>query len=643
MSDTPILDTIRSPEDVRALTSSQLNRLAEEIRTELTTVVADTGGHLASNLGVVELTLALHRVYDFSKDRLIFDVGHQCYVNKLITGRREKFSALRQRDGITGFPCPAESEYDPFYVGHASTGVSTALGMATGFRLAGEKHRVVTVVGDASIVGGMSFEGLNNAGHAGEDVLIVLNENNMAIAETVGAFSTFLTEFRSAPGTRRARAELQSLLKSIPLVGSALDAFQERALNVIKNQGGPVNVFSALGFRYFGPLDGHDLGLLERELHNLKQIKGPVLLHVVTTKGKGADFAAAAPETFHSPAPFEIKSKTEAILRKSGIPSWSAVFTEQLIACAREDERIVTLTAAMPAGTGTDKFKAVFPGRFFDVGICEQHAVTFAAGLARAGMKPVVAIYSTFLQRAFDQIIHDVALQPDLPIIFAIDRAGFVGADGRMHHGLFDIAYLRSIPGLTLMAPRDAEDLRQMLTLAFTLPGPVAIRYPRGNPVESGCANERAVLQLGKSERLREGKDGTVFAYGRMVVPALRAAVVAAEKGVSLTVINGRFAKPLDREALRQAAKTTPILISVEDHFVTGGFGSAISEVLHEENITTPLLRLGVPDRFIDQGTVDQLDQEVGLDIASLTVAFVQAAKSPEAVKLAMLAGKIKS
>ncbi len=627
----PLLTGISGPADLRRLSPAELTALAAELRAYLTGVVSRNGGHLASNLGVIELTIALHRAYDFTRDRLVFDVGHQCYPHKLLTGRLERFGALRQLGGLSGFPQPAESVCDPFVVGHASTSISSALGLATAYRLRGEDRRVVALVGDGAIGGGLCFEALNHAGHVKEDLLVVLNDNDMAIAETVGAFAAYLTDIRARPLTQTLRQDIQKALRRIPLLGAPLDWLQEQVLEGIKGLIDASHIFSAMGFRYFGPLDGHDLGLLERELSQLRQTPGPKLLHVVTRKGEGFSAAQADPEKYHSAAPFEIKLNGEVVNRSPAERTYTEIFADALVELGEQDSRVVAITAAMPAGAGSKRFAARFPDRCMDVGIAEAHGVTFAAGLARAGLKPVVAIYSTFLQRAYDQIMHDVALQPGLNVVFALDRAGLVGEDGPTHHGAFDIAYLRHLPGLTLLAPRDGEELRRMLAFALTLEGPAAIRYPRGVAADL-CALPRAPLAWGRAELLRAGNDGTVFAYGRMVAPALAAAEkLAAADGAQLAVYNARFAKPLDEAALDEALARSPLVVTVEDHALAGGFGSAVGEVLARQERLYRLVNLGLPDRFIELGSPAQLDARLGLDPAGLQAAFQRALRSDHA------------
>lgn len=618
---TPILDRTDSPAALRRLAPDEVRILAQEIRASLTDIISTNGGHLASNLGVVELTLALHRVFDFARDRLLFDVGHQCYTHKLITGRRAAFPTLRQRGGVTGFPNPRESVYDPFLCGHASTSISTAVGYATAFRIQNLPHQAVAVVGDGAIGGGMCFEALNHAGHTGENVLVILNDNEMAIAKTVGAFSREMTAFRSNPATHRVHDEIHGILQGIPLIGHSLDWLQERLLDALKNHTGLAAVFSAMGFHYFGPIDGHDLEGLERELHLLHDYHGPRLLHVATRKGHGFAAAAADPETFHSAVPFSIRGKGDVIPRTAPGPTYSDILTDALLAEAEADPRVLGITAAMPAGTGIKRMTERFPERLIDVGIAEAHAITYAAALARQGMKPVLAIYSTFLQRGYDQLFHDVLIQPDLPFVVCLDRAGLVGADGPTHHGVFDIAFLRHLPGITLMAPRDGEELAAMLHFALELGTPVAIRYPRGGPPDNTLPTTRTPLALGVGEELRSGTDGVVFAYGRMVAPALRAAMALEAEGISLGVVNARFAKPLDGERIAAAAQTG-LILTVEDHALAGGFGGAVGEVVLDAGHACRVARIGIPDAYVEAGSSGELDRMLGLDPDGLQARF---------------------
>ena len=621
-----LLSTINSPADLRALSVPQLNALAEEIRARMIEVVSTNGGHLASSLGVVELTLALHRVFDFSRDYLVLDVGHQCYPHKLITGRRESFSTLRQHGGLSGFPNFLESPYDLFISGHSSTSISAAAGLAAAAKLRGEKRQAVALIGDGAMTGGMCFEAMNHAGNSGLDLLVVLNDNEMAISKTVGAFSQSLEEFRSRPKTTAARNLLRRLVRGIPLLGGPLSRMQEHFFNILKNHHGAASVFEALGFRYFGPFDGHDIAGMLNEFSNLKQLSGPRIVHLITEKGRGMAAAAADPETFHSAAPFSMPSVGKITLHAVGRQTYTQVFADTLVRIAAADDKVVGVTAAMVTGTGMKRFAEKFPERFYDVGIAEEHAVTFAAGLAKAGFVPVVAIYSTFLQRAYDQVFHDLALQRDLPVVLAVDRAGLVGSDGQTHHGVFDISYLRHLPGLVLLAPRDAVELREMLKFAVALRRTVAIRYPRGGvPEEDALPPGRTPLALGKAEKLRDGSDGAILAYGRMVAPVYAAAVrLENSYGKKFAVWNARFCKPLDAEMLADAARAGKI-VTVENNALAGGFGSAVAEKLSDLRINCPLQRLGIPDEFVGAGTVAELDAELGLDVDGIVRACLEA------------------
>lgn len=633
MPDTPLLDSIDSPADLVGLSVADLTRLAAEIRSLIIRTVGKNGGHLASNLGAVELTLALHRVFNFRRDRLYFDVGHQSYPHKIITGRRTTFHTLRQKGGISGFPNPAESEYDAAIVGHASTSISSAVGFAEAVRGEMPRRQAVALIGDGSIGGGMSFEALNHAGQCGSDVLVILNDNDMAIAETTGALSAYLTDLRTRPTTRSLRQSLTDLLSSAPLVGGSLKKAQEYFLTSVKGLTEATHIFSALGFKYFGPLDGHNTELLETELARIKDIPGPRLLHVATEKGRGYAAAEADPENYHSAAPFEVQSSREhASMHKR--KSYTNVFAESLIAVADNDPAVVAITAAMPAGTGIRKFGEAHPGRFYDVGICEAHAAAFAASLANSGKKPVLALYSTFLQRSYDQIIHDVAVQPDVKLLLAIDRAGLVGSDGPTHHGVFDIAFLRHIPGLVLMAPRDGAELRTMLEFGLSLDHTAAVRYPRGTTPDSdelvmkaGWPESREPLELGKAELLRPGADGVIVAYGRMVFTAWQSAELLAKKGLQVAVVNARFAKPLDTGFYCQLAADYPWMVTVEDHVLPGGFGSAVLEALSDGGCTAKILRLGLPDAFICHAEVEDLDHKLGLDPESVALGVYRFAK----------------
>ncbi|GHV22723.1 1-deoxy-D-xylulose-5-phosphate synthase 1 [Planctomycetales bacterium] len=606
------------PADLTRLTPSALAALAAELRALMIEVVGKNGGHLASSLGVVELTLALHRVFDFRRDALMFDVGHQCYAHKILTGRRDRFSTLRQMGGLSGFPNAAESPYDYFTSGHASASVAAAAGWAAAAKIRGEARQAVAVIGDGSLGGGLAFEAMNHAGQAGLDLLVVLNDNEMSIGKTVGAFAAYLEQIRARPDATRLRQLLRRFLRGVPLVGNALVRAQEHLLNLVKNPAGAF--FQAMNFRYFGPFDGHDIPQLLATLTKLKNLSGPRLLHVITEKGRGFSAAAADPESFHSAAPFATALPAAKITLAPTSTTYTDIFGATLCAMAAKNPRLVAITAAMTAGAGLKNFAAKFPDRFYDVGIAESYAVTLAAGLARGGMLPVVGIYSTFLQRAYDQIFHDVLLQKNLPLILAIDRAGLVGNDGPTHHGAFDLSYLRHFPDIVLLAPRDGDELATMLQWAANSGKTCAIRYPRGAAERGILPFATAPLTLGRGEKLRDDNgrgDGALVAYGRLVAPAFAAAEKLAERGKNFAVYNARFAKPLDEEMLRAAAATGRIL-TLEDNAAAGGFGSAVAEFLATRNLACRLQILGIPDRFIEGATVAQLDRQLGFDVAGI-------------------------
>jgi 1-deoxy-D-xylulose-5-phosphate synthase len=551
-------------------------------------------------LGAVELTLALHYVFDAPRDVIIWDVGHQAYAHKLITGRRERFHTIRQHEGISGFPKRSESPYDAFGVGHASTSISAALGFAAGKFMKGDENRVVAVIGDGSMTGGMAFEGLNQAGHLERDLIVVLNDNEMSIAPNVGALSSFLSRKRTSKFGVRVRKEVASVLSSIPGVGDDILQLARRGEDSLMSFFTPGMLFEALKFEYIGPIKGHRLDRLIEAFTNAKNIGGPVLVHALTTKGKGYKPAECDPSKFHGLGKFEVSSGEP--LKKPGAPSYTKIFGQTLVRLAEDDHRVVAITAAMPEGTGLSQFAALYPERFFDVGICEQHAVTFAAGLALEGFKPVAAIYSTFLQRAFDQVIHDVCLQ-NLPVTFVMDRGGLVGEDGPTHHGVFDLSYLRQIPNMVLMAPADENELQRMLKTALEHDGPIALRYPRGSAEGVAMDSEIRTLPIGKGELIREGNDLAILAIGNRVTPALEAARVLEKEGVQAAVVNCRFVKPLDRNLIYQLARQTNRLLTVEENALQGGFGSAVLELLAEEGHTdVRVVRLGIGDHFIEHG-----------------------------------------
>ncbi|HUW64323.1 MAG TPA: 1-deoxy-D-xylulose-5-phosphate synthase [Spirochaetia bacterium] len=604
------LDTINSPDDLKRLGWPQLDQLAAEIREELVDTVSTTGGHLAPNLGVVELTLALHMVFDAPRDRIVWDVGHQSYVHKLVTGRGGEFKKLRRYGGLSGFPCPAESQHDHFTVGHASTSISTALGLALARDLSQEKHAVVAVIGDGAMTGGLAFEALNHAGNLRSNLIVVLNDNEMSISRNVGALSGYLGRLRTDPKYTHGKDELEVLLKRIPAIGPAVLRVADRLKDSLKYLVVPGMFFEELGFLYLGPVDGHNLPSVAEVLRRAKGLSGPVLVHVLTRKGRGYPPAEKDPDKFHGPGPFD--RETGVFKAAAAPPTYTAVFGRTLVELAASDPRIVAITAAMPTGTGLNEFARAYPDRFFDVGIAEAHAVTMAAGLARGGARPVVAVYSTFLQRAFDSVMHDVCLNR-LPVVLCVDRAGIVGEDGPTHHGLFELSYLRALPGLTIMAPADENELRQMLKTALSLDGPAVIRYPRG--AGRGAAMEEApkVLEVGRARLLQKGKDLTMVALGTMLWPALEAAALLAEDGITADVINARFVKPLDRETILARAVATGCLVTVEEHVLAGGFGSAVLEAVKDRQLNVKVLRLGIGDQFVEHGSQAVLREKYGL------------------------------
>ncbi len=612
MTDTPLLDSIHDPSDLRSLDYGQLSRLAEEIRRIIVETTSRCGGHLASNLGVVELTLALHRVFESPHDRIVWDVGHQTYAHKLITGRREAFRRLRMRGGCSGFPRREESPHDVMDAGHASTAISYALGLAVARDLAGEDFNVVAVIGDGALTGGLAFEALNQVGALQKKLIIVLNDNGMSISRNVGAISTYLTQLRLSPKYARFKGGVKEVIESVPIVGAPTDrlihSFKERLKNFLI----PEFIFEELGIKYVGVVDGHDIQALEKDLELAKQVEGPVLIHVITRKGKGFPPAERDPDLFHGVGPFE--PQTGKLKSEGGGPSFTETFGRVMCDMARKEPRLVAITAAMKLGTGLDDFSTLYPSRFFDVGIAEQHAVTLAAGLALGGYRPVVSIYSTFLQRAFDQLAQEICLQ-NLPVILALDRSGLVGDDGPTHHGAFDLSYLRLLPNMTVMAPADQEELRDMLWAALEFEGPVAIRYPRGKGSSEWVGPDPRPVERGKSLVVRGGGgDLSLLAVGRMVGVACEAAEILAGRGIQAEVINARFVKPVDREVVLERARRARLLVTLEENVLQGGFGEAVAAVLQEGGCNTRLLRVGLPDRYVEHGKVDELFQTLGMD-----------------------------
>lgn len=610
-----LLDTIRLPEDIRKLPIKELYHLATEIRAEILDTVSKNGGHLASNLGVVELTLALHYVFDSPRDKFIWDVGHQCYTHKILTGRKEAFCGLRRFGGVLGFPCREESEHDVYNTGHASTALSAALGMAVARDKKHEDWNVVAFVGDGSLTGGAALEALNQIGHLREKLIIVLNFNEMSISPSVGAISKYLSYLVSGQHYLKIKDQAKSLLKGLPKIGWPLIKAGRGVEELIKKTFFPGLFFEELGIRYIGPVHGHSLGSLIEKFELAKKYDGPIMIHCVTQKGRGYAPAQSNPELFHGAGPFDIA--TGEPLNHEAVASFSSVFGEAVLEAGKKDAKVLAITAAMTEGTGLHKFAEKYPERFFDVGIAEQHAVIFAAGLAIGGFKPVVAIYSTFLQRAYDQVYHDVCLQ-DLPVVFALDRAGIVPDDGPTHQGINDIAFLRHMPNIVLMAPRDENELQHMLSSAFTYGHPVAIRFPKGEVTGVAMDAGFKAVPLGKSEMLKDGPD-LLLAYGRMVYPALEAARTLESEGLPLAVVDAKFAKPLDEEAILRFAKSGRTIITVEEGVVAGGFGSEVREFLDRKGLSDIRFKsIGLPREIYPVGKANQIRKMLRLDPAGL-------------------------
>ncbi|MFA5068695.1 MAG: 1-deoxy-D-xylulose-5-phosphate synthase [Candidatus Omnitrophota bacterium] len=605
-----ILDLIQYPKDLKALSMDELTQLAGEIRAFMIDTVSKTGGHLAPSLGAVDLILALHYCLNAPRDKIVFDVGHQAYAHKIITGRKEKFHTLRQKSGISGFPNADESDYDMFTVGHGSTSISTALGLccARDIRSSGEK--IVAVIGDGSLGGGMAFEGLNHAGQLKKDIAIILNDNEFSISPSVGAFSRYLNRVITNPVYNRIRSDVERLIRRVPRLGFRLTGAAKRLEEGLKNLLVPGMIFEEMGIRYFGPVDGHNIKAMVEVINNVLPLKEPRMIHVITKKGKGFKLAESSPAKYHGIVPFDTEDGTS--LARSG-DSFTRGFGDKLVELASGDNRITAITAAMTEGTGLDRFEKMFPGRFFNVGMAEGHAVGFAAGLAKKGLIPVVAVYSTFMQRAYDQIIHDVALQ-NLHVVFCLDRSGVVGEDGATHHGVFDISYLRHIPNIVLMAPKDIPELELMLEYAVGYKGPIAIRYPRGGLLVKGDGiNPAQGIEYAKAEVMRTGNDLIIFAVGDMTLPSMDAARTLDREDISVGVVNLRFVKPLDSDTILRSVKRSGRALVVEDNALMAGAGSAILELLSDNNITADVRRLGVPDYFITHDKRQSLLEGMGL------------------------------
>lgn len=626
---TGLLNKIDSPKDIKKLNYDALKELAQEIRDYMIEVISKNGGHLAPNLGVVELTLALHKVFNCPKDKIIWDVGHQSYIHKIITGRREAFKTLRQYNGLSGFPKIQESEYDAFGTGHSSTSISAALGMAIARDLKGEDNEVIAVIGDGSMTGGMAYEALNNAGDLQKKLIIILNDNEMSIAKNVGAMSDYLYQLRTAKTYTRIKKDLEGWLKH--------KNYGENIINIVRRVKGsvkyllvPGSVFEHLGFKYYGPVDGHDLEHLVEVLEVAKATPGPVIIHVITKKGKGYEPAEKSPNKFHGTGPFDIATGKK--ITKPGAPvTYTEVFGKTLVDIAKDDKKIVAITAAMPDGTGLNYFADACPDRFFDVGIAEQHAVTAAAGMAAAGLHPVVAVYSTFMQRAFDSVLHDICMQ-NLPVVLGLDRAGLVGDDGYTHHGVFDYSYLRLMPQMTIMAPKDENELRHMLATAVNFNGPIALRYPRGSGLGVEITEPLHTLPIGKAEEIKTGSDVCLWAVGSMVDEAVKAAEALAEQGISAGVVNMRFVKPLDTELLVKTALQCKNIVTLEEGTVEGGAGSAVLEELNDNGLVgkVKVLNLGIPDKYIPHGDKKLLLRDIGLAHDSIVKRIAEFLKDGE-------------
>ena len=630
------LDRISSPSDLKKLSSKQLPELAAEIREMIVDVVSRSGGHLASSLGAVELAIAIHYVFDTPDDKVIWDVGHQAYAHKIITGRSKQFKNLRKHDGLSGFTKRSESPYDTFTTGHSSTSISAALGIACANQLNHKQSKVVAVIGDGSMTAGLAYEALNQAGDLHKDLIVILNDNDMSIAPNVGAISSLLSRTFSGRRLQAWRKEFGEFLKSLPKIGDNIYHWAKRSEESFKTFITPGMLFEAFNFDYFGPINGHNLNHLVSILNNIKKLHDPVLLHVTTKKGKGYAQAEENPVYFHGVGCFDIKTGNSTAPECPG-QTYTQIFGDAMDRLAEQDDRIVAVTAAMPEGTGLAKFADRFPDRFFDVGIAEQHGVTFAAGLATEGFRPVVAIYSTFLQRGYDQIIHDVCIEK-LPVIFALDRGGLVGEDGPTHHGQFDLSYLRSLPNMVVMAPRDGNELQRMIVTALNHDGPIAFRYPRGLSADSDLDAAPGPLAIGKAEILVKGSDVLVLAVGQMVQESLEADHILQGEGIHCTVVNCRFIKPLDKELIVALAKSIPHVITVEENALQGGFGSAVLELLADRGINQTIIkRIGIPDQFIEHGAASELRDKYGLNaagIASVARSFFKDAQEPDSGKM---------
>lgn len=607
-----IIDKVNWPEDVKKLTIKEKEELAEELREKTIDVVSKTGGHLASNLGVVELTIALHSCFNMPQDKIVWDVGHQTYIHKMLTGRKDKFDTLRQMDGIAGFPRTTESEYDSFDTGHSSTSISVALGMARARDVLGEKHKVVAVIGDGAMTGGMALEALNDAGISKTDLIVILNDNEMSISKNTGGLSMFLAKLRTKKAYINSNVSAKNFIRKIPVVGEKIVTLTVKLKNSIKQLIIPKMYFENIGFRYLGPIDGHNIQELEEILNISKELEGPVLIHVLTKKGKGYKFAEENPNKYHSTSAFDIETGEK---RTSSGKDYSKVMGDKLTELAHKDDKIVAVTAAMEDGTGLHKFAEEFPNRFFDVEIAEQHALGMVAGMAKEGLKPVIPIYSSFLQRAYDQLIHDIAMQ-ELPVVICVDRAGIVGNDGETHQGILDLSFLNTVPKMNVAAPKNFEELEKLLEFAVNFNKPIAIRYPRGGEGKYQFSNCEDIV-LGKAEMLREGSNVTIVAIGKMVSYAMEAAEKLHNIGIEAEVINARFLKPLDNEIISNSLNKTKRLVTIEDNIINCGLASSVKDTL-EKVEGAKELNIGYPEEFVKHGTVSDIEKKYEIDVDSI-------------------------
>ena len=605
-----ILDRIQKENDIKNLNEQELEALRSEIRDFLLEHISKTGGHLASNLGVVELTMALHLVFDLPKDKIIWDVGHQSYTHKLLTGRKEGFVTLRQYGGMSGFPKTNESETDCFNTGHSSTSISAGLGMAIAREVTGEDYHVISVIGDGSLTGGMAYEALNNASHVKKNFIVVLNDNNMSISPNVGGMSSYLSNFRTTDAYKNFKLKVLKSLNKIPVVGEKLVHGLRNAKSGLKQLLIPGMLFEEMGLMYLGPVDGTNIKEMVHSLEIAKRMEGPVLVHVITHKGAGYKHAEENPSKFHGAEPFDVA--TGQPLKKKEKDTYTDAFSQIMCKLGESHPKMVAITAAMADGTGLTKFGESYPNRFYDVGIAEQHGVTFAAGLAKAGLKPVFAVYSSFLQRAYDQVLHDVCIQ-NLPVVFAIDRAGLVGSDGETHQGIFDLSYLASIPNMTVLAPKNRYELEDMMAYAVEYPGPIAVRYPRGGAYE-GLEEYREPITFGKAEVIEQGEEVVLFALGTMVETAYNVAMKLKDKGISATVVNARFATPFDKDMVTKMASSHKLFVTLEENVASGGFGEHILAYLKEQGMNIPVYNVAIPNAYVEHGNVAQLKQDIGID-----------------------------